>query len=162
MRYNPRMSEDELHEQFKQRIAQRLKESGKTPRAASLEAGASPDLVRSILSDRVRWPTLPNALGLSKVLDVPLKWLADGSSDDVPAPSDDEDLYQKVAETVAFTLTTVSNPPFNLQLSHDEIAVLARAIARKATGQTAGTREEITAAWQAVQDIVEAKRSADE
>jgi SOS-response transcriptional repressor LexA len=61
-----------------QRIQERLDALGKSARAASLEAGKSPDLLRGILSGRLKSISSENAARLAPVLGVTVEWLITG------------------------------------------------------------------------------------
>lgn len=63
------------------RIIKRLEILGKTPRAASIEAGGSPELIRGILRNPGQSPTVDTIRKLSKPLDTSPEWLAFGTGD---------------------------------------------------------------------------------
>lgn len=58
-----------------QRIKQRLKELGLTPRAASLEAGLSADAIRNMLRNPKAIPRGRTLIALAEALDVTVEWL---------------------------------------------------------------------------------------
>jgi len=68
------------------RIQERLDALGKSPRAASLEAGGSSDLLRGVLRGRVKSLKGDNATKLAEVLGVSVEWLltGQGEADQVP------------------------------------------------------------------------------
>lgn len=75
---------------FKKRIEQRLNELGLSPRAASLQAGGSPDLIRGVLRGNNRTLRGDNLVNVARVLGVSVAWLQTGehehlSSEDVAA-----------------------------------------------------------------------------
>lgn len=72
----PRMVSD-----LAKRIQDRLDELGKSPRAASLEAGGSPDLIRNILRGRVQTLRGDNAFRMAAVLGVSVEWLLTGEGE---------------------------------------------------------------------------------
>lgn len=70
---------------IKKRIEQRLHALDITPRAASIKAGGSPDLIRGLLRGRQRNFRGDNLSKLAEVLGVSANWLLTG--DDVGSPS---------------------------------------------------------------------------
>lgn len=75
---------------LKKRLQQRLEELGLSPRAASLKAGGSPDLIRGVLRGSNRTLRGDNLLKVAGVLGVSANWLLTGdhvhmSSEDVAA-----------------------------------------------------------------------------
>jgi SOS-response transcriptional repressor LexA len=75
----PRMVSD-----LAQRIRERLDELRKSPRAASLEAGKSADLLRGILSGRNKSLNAETAARLADVLGVSVEWLMTGQGNIAP------------------------------------------------------------------------------
>lgn len=79
-----------MDEGIQKRIEQRLAELDLSPRAASLQAGGSPDLIRGLLRGKQRSFRGENLTKLAQVLDVSVNWLLTGehehlSSEDVAA-----------------------------------------------------------------------------
>lgn len=62
------------------RIKERLAATGKTARGASLEAGLSPEAVRTMLDGRSKSPRAENLAALAEVLDCDLAYLAGGET----------------------------------------------------------------------------------
>ena len=71
--------------ELQKRIEERLKEVGKTPRAASIEAGGSPDLIRNITRGKSKAPRGANLTRLADVLGVSAEWLMTGQGNIAPA-----------------------------------------------------------------------------
>jgi SOS-response transcriptional repressor LexA len=67
------------HTGFSRRLRQRLEELGMSPRAASLQAGGSADLVRGILRGANKSVRGDHLVGLARVLQVPESWLITGT-----------------------------------------------------------------------------------
>lgn len=73
---------------FVDRIKQRLEATHLSPRAASLKAGAGPDLIRNLFRGLNRMPRGDHLIQLSRVLGVSESWLLtgiEGGSTDTPA-----------------------------------------------------------------------------
>ena len=81
----PRMSEEypvqSSPQDIERRIDERLKVIGKSPRAASMEAGGSPDLIRNITRGKSKSPRGENLTRLAKVLGVTVEWLMTGKGE---------------------------------------------------------------------------------
>jgi len=63
------------------RIADRLRELGKSARGVSLEAGGSPDLIRNIMRGKSTAPRGPNLTRLADALGVTAEWLMTGDGE---------------------------------------------------------------------------------
>lgn len=72
-------------DQLKRRIEERLRALELTPRAASIKAGGSPDLIRGLLRGRQRNFRGENLTKLAEVLGVSVAWLLTGEKDHVPS-----------------------------------------------------------------------------
>lgn len=79
--------DDSAPSAIEQRINERLQQLGKTPRAASIEAGGGPDLIRNISRGRSRAPRGKTLTGLAEVLGVSVEWLMTGSGEIAPPDS---------------------------------------------------------------------------
>lgn len=76
--------EDSAPSAIEQRINERLQQLGKTPRAASIEAGGGPDLIRNISRGRSKAPRGKTLTGLAEVLGVSVEWLMTGNGEVAP------------------------------------------------------------------------------
>lgn len=79
--YIPHMTGTDPHDGLEQRITERLLEVGLTPRAASLEAGGGPDMIRNIIRGRSKAPRAESLVRLAAVLRVSVDWLMTGHGD---------------------------------------------------------------------------------
>lgn len=70
---------------IKQRIQERLKALELSPRAASLRAGGSADLIRGLLRDKQRGFRGENLTKLAEVLGVSVNWLQTGEHEHIPS-----------------------------------------------------------------------------
>lgn len=70
---------------IKQRIEQRLRELDLTPRAASLKAGGSGDLIRGLLRGKQQSFRGDNLAKLADVLGVSVSWLLTGEHEHIPS-----------------------------------------------------------------------------
>lgn len=70
---------------IKHRIEQRLEQLALTPRAASLKAGGSPDLIRGLLRGRQTNFRGSNLAKIAEVLGVSVAWLLTGDQDHIPS-----------------------------------------------------------------------------
>ncbi len=68
---------------FKKRIEQRLDELGLSPRAASIKAGGSPDLIRGILRGNNRSLRGDHLVNVARVLGVSVNWLQTGEPEHI-------------------------------------------------------------------------------
>lgn len=84
--------EDSAPSAIEQRINERLQQLGKTPRAASIEAGGGPDLIRNISRGRSKAPRGKTLTGLAEVLGVSVEWLMTGSGAVAPP---DQNIFAK-------------------------------------------------------------------
>lgn len=84
--------EDSAPSAIEQRINERLQHLGKTPRAASIEAGGGPDLIRNISRGRSKAPRGKTLTGLAEVLGVSVEWLMTGSGAVAPP---DQNIFAK-------------------------------------------------------------------
>jgi SOS-response transcriptional repressor LexA len=83
----PRMIEEPNKDgpsELEARVNERLIAIGKSPRAASLEAGGSPDLIRNIIRGKSKAPRGQNLQRLAEVLGVSVEWLITGREDPFP------------------------------------------------------------------------------
>lgn len=78
----PRMDEQDG---LKARIEQRLMELDLSPRAASLKAGGSPDLIRGILRGNNKTLRGDNLIRVAQVLGVSVEWLQTGQHEHIPS-----------------------------------------------------------------------------
>ncbi len=78
LRLECRTMEDFDHKAFIARIEQRLKELSLSPRAASLQAGGSADLIRGLTRGGNRSVRGDHLVGLARVLNVSESWLVTG------------------------------------------------------------------------------------
>lgn len=78
----PRMNE---HDGLKARIEKRLRELDLSPRAASLKAGGSPDLIRGILRGNNKTLRGDNLVSVARVLGVSVEWLQYGLQEHIPS-----------------------------------------------------------------------------
>lgn len=84
--------EDSAPSAIDRRINERLQQLGKTPRAASIEAGGGPDLIRNISRGRSKAPRGKTLTGLAEVLGVSVEWLMTGSGAVAPP---DQNIFAK-------------------------------------------------------------------
>lgn len=70
---------------IKARIEQRLKDLGLSPRAASLKAGGSPDLIRGLLRGNNKTLRGDNLMAVARVLGVSVEWLQSGEHEHIPS-----------------------------------------------------------------------------
>lgn len=72
-----------MNEGIQKRIEQRLAELNLSPRAASLQAGGSPDLIRGLLRGKQRSFRGENLTKLAQVLGVSVSWLLTGEDEHI-------------------------------------------------------------------------------
>ncbi len=72
--------------ELKDRIRERLKDLGKTARAASIEAGLHPDTIRNVLRERSKKPRGDSLVKLARALNVTVEWLMEGEDPSVQPP----------------------------------------------------------------------------
>lgn len=98
MRHIVRMTTEGMIE----RIKSRLKELQLTPRAASLKAGGSPDMLRIILSGRTGNPRADTLAKIANVLQVDEQWLLHGGVPPEIRSEDQEQSKDTPADTTQF------------------------------------------------------------
>lgn len=64
-----------MNERLKNRVRDRLQAMGKTPRAASVDAGLHPDTIRNVLRERSKQPRADSLMKLARALDCSMDWL---------------------------------------------------------------------------------------
>ncbi len=76
-----------INDDLKSRVRERLAEIGKTPRAASVDAGLHPDTIRNVLRERSVKPRADSLAKLAQALDCSVDWLIGGDAHPEPEPA---------------------------------------------------------------------------
>jgi phage repressor protein C with HTH and peptisase S24 domain len=86
-----------MEKQLKERIERRLKELNLSARAASLQAGGSPDLIRGLLRDKQSSFSGKNLLKIAEVLGVSVNWLLTGDREHIPSEEIARNMTEKLS-----------------------------------------------------------------
>ena len=87
---------------FAQRIEERLKALQLSPRAASMAASNSPDLIRNILRGQTKSVRGDHLVGLARALQTTESWLMTGMASNETAPEERSIRYGGIVEAGAF------------------------------------------------------------